>query len=174
LAGTKIFQLVGYQNSGKTTVIKRLIEACRQRGLAVGTIKHHGHGGFPETNMVPKDSEKHRLAGARVSAVEGGGLLHLEIQKDSWDLEEIIRFYQLWPLDLILVEGYKHHMHPKAVMVRDRADWELLGQLHHIEAIVCKEPMHVNTNIPFFLLGDLEPFLDWFFHCFLHKEKDRE
>lgn len=81
MAGAKIFQITGYQNSGKTTVMERLIATCKIHGLTVGTIKHHGHGGFPERISVQKDSEKHRLAGANVTAVEGNGILHIEAQK---------------------------------------------------------------------------------------------
>lgn len=46
-----ILQIVGYQNSGKTTLMEKLIQALTYEGMKVATIKHHGHGGYPE---VPK------------------------------------------------------------------------------------------------------------------------
>lgn len=66
----KIIQIVGYQNSGKTTLMEQLIKHATKEGLRVGTIKHHGHGGAPVENLS-KDSNRHEQAGARVSAVEG-------------------------------------------------------------------------------------------------------
>lgn len=174
MAGTKIFQITGYQDSGKTTVMEKLITACKNHGFTVGTIKHHGHGGFPDRISVHKDSEKHRLAGATVTAVEGSGVLQVEVCKASWELEEIIQLYHNFGLDIILVEGYKYHFYPKAVLLRDEKDADLLAELNHIEAIIGKQPLNLDTNAPFFLLDDLGPFLSWFMDQFLHKEKDRK
>ena len=49
--------------------------------MKVATIKHHGHGGFPE--VAQKDSERHRKAGAIVSSVEGAGLLSFFIKRNG-------------------------------------------------------------------------------------------
>lgn len=174
MEGTKVFQVTGYQNSGKTTVMEKLITTCKKHGLTVGTIKHHGHGGFPDRVSVQKDSDKHRLAGANVAAVEGNGVLHLEARKPSWYLEEIIQLYNHFGLDIILVEGYKSHFYPKAVLLRDEKDSNLLAELNHIEAVICRQPLNLDTNAPFFRFDELEPFLDWFMDQFLHKEKDRK
>ena len=38
--------VVGRHNSGKTTLIERLIAELVGRGLDVGSIKHHSHRGF--------------------------------------------------------------------------------------------------------------------------------
>lgn len=66
----KILQIVGYQNSGKTTLMEQLIKQATMEGLRVGAIKHHGHGGVPMIE-TSKDSSRHELAGAVVTAVEG-------------------------------------------------------------------------------------------------------
>ena len=59
---------VGRKNSGKTTLVERLIATLTARGLSLGSIKHHGHPDF--TIDVPgKDSYRHRAAGARTTAV---------------------------------------------------------------------------------------------------------
>ena len=42
-----IFQIVGYQNSGKTTFLNKLISHLTAVGINTATIKHHGHGGKP-------------------------------------------------------------------------------------------------------------------------------
>ena len=69
-----IFQVSGYQNSGKTTLVNKIISGLKGKGLSVVTIKHHGHGGKPET-PEGKDSSNHIESGAAASIVEGGGRL---------------------------------------------------------------------------------------------------
>lgn len=37
---------VGRQNSGKTTLLEKIITELTRQGLAIGTMKHHGHPEF--------------------------------------------------------------------------------------------------------------------------------
>ncbi|RST73120.1 molybdopterin-guanine dinucleotide biosynthesis protein B [Siminovitchia acidinfaciens] len=163
MAGKKIFQIVGFQNSGKTTLMKKLIEACKDKGLAVGTIKHHGHGGPPERLVINKDSEQHRLAGAKITAVEGAGTLHIEAIKDQWELENIIEIYRRLPIDIILVEGYKKMNYPKVVLLRNVQDEFLLEELTNITAVISREPLRSDRlSVPFFETVETEDFVQWF------------
>ena len=43
----KTLQVVGFKNSGKTTLIARWIRLLKNKGLTVAVLKHHGHGGQP-------------------------------------------------------------------------------------------------------------------------------
>jgi len=78
-----VLQIVGYQNSGKTTLAEKLISYACNKGLRVGSIKHHGHGGAPASNLT-KDSTRHAQAGAVVSAVEGDGVVQLQLAKNTY------------------------------------------------------------------------------------------
>jgi molybdopterin-guanine dinucleotide biosynthesis protein B len=131
-----IFQVVGYQNSGKTTLISKLVKRLSSEGFSVGTIKHHGHGGMPEYGDGGKDSEVHRLAGASVIAVEGGGSLQLTAQHLSWDLHKTLSLYETFHLDAILIEGYKMESYPKIVLLRNHDDLELLDKLSNINCLI--------------------------------------
>lgn len=163
MEGKKIFQVVGFQNSGKTTLIKELIKACKDKGIAVGTIKHHGHGGTPERPMINKDSEQHRLAGAKITAVEGDGTLHIEAMKDQWELENIIEIYQGLPIDVILVEGYKQVPYPKVVLLRNEQEEFLLDELTNITAVISWKPLSKgNRAVPLFSIEETESFVYWF------------
>lgn len=126
-----ILQIVGYKNSGKTTVIKKLVQRLSTEGYRVGVIKHHGHGGQPD-RIEPSDTDTSQFhnKGAYVTAVEGDGSLIMNVQSEyATSLETIISIYLQLPVDLILVEGYKDASYPKVVMVRSEKDWEQLTSL---------------------------------------------
>lgn len=131
----KIIQIVGYQNSGKTTLMEQLIKQASAEGLRVGTIKHHGHGGVPMIDSS-KDSSRHEQAGASVSAVEGEGTLRMSIHQHNWQLAEILKIYAAFPLDIILIEGYKSEHYPKVVLLRTAQDQELLQQISNILCVI--------------------------------------
>ena len=64
---------VGRSNSGKTTLIERLILELTQSGYRVATIKHAGHGFDLDTEG--KDSWRHKRAGASQVVVLSKGSL---------------------------------------------------------------------------------------------------
>lgn len=163
----KILQVVGYQNSGKTTLMEQFIREATATGLRVATIKHHGHGGIPDVESS-KDSMRHERAGAAVAAVEGGGVLRLSAKRDHWNLEEILALYQHFPIDLILIEGYKHASYPKIVILQMEEDYELLTELHEIMCVLYWPTYtgELPTNYPTFSIDAKEDYL-----AFLCKEK---
>ncbi len=130
-----IIQIVGYQNSGKTTLISQLVTDLSKRGLAVAVLKHHGHGGHPALTGDDKDSTKHFQSGAIVSAVEGDGVLHVMARHDR-ALADNLSLLQSFQPDLIIIEGYKQEAYPKIVMVRNEQDARLIHQLEAVMAVV--------------------------------------
>ena len=74
-----LFGVVGWKNSGKTTLMARLIEELTRRGYAVSVIKH-AHEKF-EIDHPGRDSFKLREAGAaedvRARALPGPEPAHL-------------------------------------------------------------------------------------------------
>lgn len=110
-----VLQVVGYQNSGKTLFVSRLTERWTKRGLRVGVIKHHGHGG--PLNVPMTDSHRHALAGAVVSSVIGEDGTFIEWQAvDTFEL--LLNWYEAH-VDVVLIEGYKQKDYPKVVLVRE-------------------------------------------------------
>ncbi|MGE8206424.1 molybdopterin-guanine dinucleotide biosynthesis protein B [Heyndrickxia sp. NPDC080065] len=157
----KVFQIVGFQNSGKTTIIQEIIQYWKQHNLDVGTIKHHGHGGTPDTNIREKDSDKHLAAGAVITSVEGEGKLLIQKKCRPWSLQEIIHIYELFLLDLILVEGYKYEAYPKAVIIRNEDDKILLEKLTNIQAVISWIPLKNSLEYPIFSIKNKKLFLEW-------------
>lgn len=129
-----IFQIAGYQNSGKTTFIKKLLEQLQKSNLSVVTLKHHGHGGKPDF-QDGKDSHQHLKAGAVASLVEGDGHLLLHAERKMWSLPEKLQLLSFFQPDIILIEGHKREPYPKAVLIRTRDDLDLLMKLENSKVI---------------------------------------
>lgn len=134
MVSSTIFQIVGFQNSGKTTFVKRLISQLQGFHLNVVTIKHHGHGGKPVFHEE-KDSYQHIKAGALASIVEGDGHLLLQTERNAWTLEEQIQLLSFFQPDVILVEGHKYASYPKGIIIRKEEDLSLLENLTNVEVV---------------------------------------
>ena len=108
-----IFAVSGYKNSGKTTMITRLIPELTRRGCWVAVIKHDGHDFTPD---VPgTDSYRHREAGAYGTAVFSD--YRFLVTKETVSPGERVdeqTLIKLFPeADIILIEGLKNSAYPK-------------------------------------------------------------
>lgn len=116
----RVFGVAGYKNAGKTTLIVDLVRELTRRGWRVGTIKH-AHHSF-DIDHPGKDSFLHREAGARevivASAARWAHIRELPDQTPA-SLEELLG--HMGPLDLVLVEGWKHGTHPRIEIRRSEA-----------------------------------------------------
>ncbi len=113
-----ILCFVGRSNSGKTTLIERLIPALVREGYRIATIKHAGHGFNLDTEG--KDSWRHKRAGASTVIVTTKGSLAMftDVNEDV-QVEELRERYVATGIDLIIAEGWKNEGYPKIVVVRD-------------------------------------------------------
>jgi len=151
----KILQIVGYQNSGKTTVMEQLITQATFEGFRVGTIKHHGHGGIPMIESS-KDSVRHEKAGASVTAVEGEGTLRMSIHQNNWQLADILAMYDTFKMDFVFIEGYKNEDYPKVVLLRQAEDESLLQKVSNIICVLYwpTYPLNNPLNYPTFSIQE--------------------
>ena len=93
----------GEHNSGKTTLLEKLVPELKRRALGVGAVKHTPHD--VEDDVPGKDSWRARHAGAEPSAfVRTGDSTVRRRERD--DLEAILR-RDFAGCDIVLVEGYK-------------------------------------------------------------------
>ncbi len=114
-----ILCFVGRSNSGKTTLIERLIPELVQAGYQVATIKHAGHGFDLDTEG--KDSWRHKRAGASaVMLLSKGSLALFSNVSDEIKVEELRDRFLDGSIDLIIAEGWKSVGYPKIVVVRDQ------------------------------------------------------
>jgi molybdopterin-guanine dinucleotide biosynthesis protein len=97
--------IVGKSDSGKTTLIEKLVPELVQLGLRVGTVKHDAHS-F-EIDHPGKDSWRHGQAGAEAYVIASPARLAFITRLDGeLPLTQIVgRYYG--GFDIVVAEGYK-------------------------------------------------------------------
>ncbi|RFU68100.1 molybdopterin-guanine dinucleotide biosynthesis protein B [Peribacillus saganii] len=161
-----LFQIAGFQNTGKTTLISRMLLELDSAGLKAAVLKHHGHGGEPDVEEQ-KDSVKHFRSGAIASIAEGDETIHLLGKLHHLEkMDAMITLLSCFKPDLILLEGYKHLSYPKAVLLKNPDDFILLDELNNIKALLCWPSMidAVKEKLPEFPIFDINDnsFPEWF------------
>ena len=156
----KIFGLAGWSGSGKTTLIVKLIPEFVSRGLTISTMKH-AHHDF-DIDMPGKDSFEHRQAGASevmISASQRWALMHEVRDEDEPSVDELIA--RMTPVDLLLVEGFKWHSHPKMEIHRPAVGKPLL-QTDDAEIVaVASDENLAGLTVPVLDLNDVNGIADF-------------
>lgn len=150
----RLFGLAGWSGSGKTTLMARLLPALIARGLTVSTLKH-AHHRF-DIDQPGKDSHTHRQAGATevmVASANRFALMHELRGAPEPTVEDLVA--RMSPVDLVLIEGFKRHAHPKLeIWRRDNGKPLLYPQDPHIVAIASDAPL-ADCPLPRFALDDV-------------------
>jgi len=151
----RIIGLAGWSGSGKTTLVTKVIPVLTGRGLKVATVKH-AHHEF-DTDQPGKDSWLHRRAGASEVAIVSSkrwAIMHELQDEPEPPLAEILA--RLSPADLVIVEGFKRHRHPKLEVYRAIVGKPLLHPDDDcIVAIAADAPLP-GAALPVLMLDDVE------------------
>lgn len=155
----RIIGLAGWSGAGKTTLVTQLIPVFRARGLKVSTVKH-AHKGF-DIDLPGKDSHRHREAGATEVFVSSGvrwALVHELRDEPEPDLADIIPM--LAPVDLLIVEGFKRHRHPKLEIYRPEVGKPLLHPDDDYIVAITSNAEVPEAKVPVIPIGDIEKIAD--------------
>jgi len=145
-----VFAITGVKNSGKTTLMEKVIRALTSRGLRVASIKHDAHRFDPD---VPgRDSYRHRAAGAYGSAVFDGDKF-MVIKDGAQTIEDMLEFFD--DADIILLEGARETDHPKVEIVRAGNSDRPISNPASMAALVTDLDIHIE-GIPTLGLDDVE------------------
>ncbi len=166
-----ILSIVGKSDSGKTTLIEKLVPELTRRGYRIATVKHDVHG-F-EVDREGKDSWRHKQAGAHsvvISSPTKAALIR-DVEKDM-TLEEI-REKLIRDVDLILSEGYKKDVQPKVEIFRKEMHKKLLcTKKDNLVAIVSNRKFR--AGVPCFDLEDTKGLANFIEKEFLKLQKKKE
>jgi molybdopterin-guanine dinucleotide biosynthesis adapter protein len=155
----RIIGLAGWQDAGKTTLLTKVIPCLIGRGRTVSTVKH-AHHAF-DIDQPGKDSHTHRMAGASEVLVASAirfALMHELRGAPEPPLPALLR--KLSPVDLVIVEGYKAHPHPKLEVHRAAAGKPLIyPDDPWIVAVAADVPLP-QAELPVIALDDIEKIAD--------------
>ncbi len=119
MKGKKVIAISGYSNSGKTTLLKKVIPLLKAQGLAVGMIKHAHHD--IDIDIPGKDSYELRRAGAVQTMVACNNRYAMICETEDKPVQLTALLDKFTDVDLILVEGFKDEMLPKIICHRKAA-----------------------------------------------------
>lgn len=108
-----VYSIVAFSNTGKTTMLEKLIPELARRGLRTAVIKHDAHE-F-EIDKPGKDSWRLSQAGAVVTVVASATKAAV-MENRFIPIDELIA--RISDVDIILTEGYKHGPWPKIALQR--------------------------------------------------------
>ena len=155
----RVIGIAGWSGAGKTTLLAKLIPRLIARGVRVSTVKH-AHHAF-DVDQPGKDSHTHRMAGATevlVSSANRWALVHELRGAEEPSLAALLA--KLAPVDLVIVEGFKHGSHPKLEVYRAAVGKPLLHPDDpHIVALASDAPM-AGARVPVVALDDVDAVVD--------------
>ncbi|MBW7476519.1 molybdopterin-guanine dinucleotide biosynthesis protein B [Paenibacillus oenotherae] len=130
-----VVQIVGYKNSGKTTLVTELIRRFKRDGYTIGTAKHDAHDFAIDTPGT--DTWKHQQSGADITAISSSTRSAVLMSRPE-TLDSLLMHMK--DVDLVLVEGFKQEPYPKLVLIRTIEDISLLQDLARVVAAVVWSP----------------------------------
>ncbi len=155
----RLISLVGRSNSGKTTLLTKLIPRFKKLGLKIGTIKNtHHHVDFDDQG---KDSWKHAQAGSSRVMVTSGK--KMAVYADAPKLQTVKKLAEEWfqGFDLVFSEGFKNEDCFKIEVCR-KANQKSplhLDPIYKISGVIGDLPPEM--DIPFFPFEALDEFVNW-------------
>lgn len=163
-----VVSFVGRSNTGKTTVIERLIPLLKNAGLRIAVIKHH-HRDF-EVDKPGKDTYRYKQAGAQTTMLTSPHKLAVIQDVDTEPgLREIIERF-VHGVDLVIVEGYKKEKIPKIEVFQRRSDTPvpLCGNDENLVAIITDES--IESLVPVLKRDHIQAVADLILHRFIRKK----
>jgi molybdopterin-guanine dinucleotide biosynthesis protein B len=155
----RVIGLAGWSGSGKTTLVTNVIPVLVRRGLKVATVKH-AHHDF-DTDQPGKDSWLHRQAGACEVAIVSSrrwAILHELGQGPQQEPEPPLgdMLEKLSAVDLVIVEGFKRHRHPKLEVYRAAVGKPLLHPDDNCIVAIATDAPLPGAQLPVIMLDDIE------------------
>ena len=149
-----IIGVAGFKNSGKTTLVEKLVRHLTAQGYKVSTVKH-AHHSF-DIDHEGRDSFRHRKAGASQVAViskERTAIIHELRGQEPPSLQQVLS--QLHPCDLVIVEGYKRDGHDKIEVRNVELDHTTLAGDDPTVIAIAANGQIAKTKVPVFDRDDI-------------------
>jgi molybdopterin-guanine dinucleotide biosynthesis protein B len=144
-------------NSGKTTLIEKVIRILKGRGLRVAVIKH-APAGF-DLDKPGKDSWRFQEAGADTVILSGPGRMALirRIAQESTP-DELVRL--AGDADIVITEGFKKNAKNRIEVFRQGVSGERPCSLNDPSYLALVSDKPFDVSIPCFDINDAEGVAD--------------
>jgi molybdopterin-guanine dinucleotide biosynthesis protein B len=152
----KIIAISGVKNSGKTTLITKIIPKLINKNLKIATIKHDGHDFINDCENT--DSYQHKLAGAYGTAVFSDNKYMIIKETKNCNASVLIKSFP--EADLIILEGFKNSNYPKMEVIRSINSVESVCKEDTLIGIVSDLPLYIK-GIPLFGLEDTDEIVSY-------------
>ena len=157
----KIIGVVGWKDTGKTTLIEKMIKEFNLRNLTVSTIKHSHHN--VSLDRQGTDSFRHFNAGAKETILASDTKwikFSKTISKHETSLDYLIK--QIIPVDIVIVEGFKVSGHRKVEVVNNISEKKPLYETDKtICGLIFNQHRIGNTVLPQFERDNIEKICDF-------------
>lgn len=152
-----VIAVTGVSNSGKTTLIERLIPELKARGHRIGTLKHSGQD-F-EIDRPGKDTWRHRAAGAEVVAITGPRQLAMIRQVESLPDPRELLATTFSDMDLVLIEGFADVGFPMLEVVRAGNSLQPVSHPERLIGLVTDQDL-ASLGVPCYGLEAIDAIVD--------------
>ena len=161
-----IISIVGRSNTGKTTLIEKLVPELSRRGYRVAVIKHAARG-F-EIDREGKDSWRYKKAGTyKIVLISPKELALMEVFEREYNVEELMDLY-IKDADVVLLEGHKDNPYPRIEMLRKGVEpLPQDGKEHHLIAFVGDKSQ--DAGIPHFHVDEIQKLGDFLEERYLRR-----
>ena len=149
-----VIAVSGVKNSGKTTLIEKLIPALNARGVKTAVLKHDGHSFAADREGT--DTCRFLAAGALGAAIFDGEKFQA-VKFASVTERDLIALYP--EADLILLEGFKWTAYPKIEIVRRGVSASSVCDPNTLLALITDTDARL-PGVPVFAPDEIEPIAD--------------
>lgn len=157
MSHSPVLCIVGRSNTGKTTIIERLVQRFKSEGFQVAVVKRDGHD-KAVFDYPGKDTWRFTQAGAdTVVLATPTRVYQYQKQITSPNLEDLIRGIE--PVDIILVEGFKHSSYSKLEVIRAEINTESACQEHEVMGYI--SDTYQSKDKPVFHSEELDKIIEW-------------
>ncbi len=130
---SSIVTFIGYHDSGKTTLVSRVVGHLKELGYRVAVIKSSNDSGVA-FDTPGTDTYKHRQAGA--DSVLFVGPDQMVLQTGASDLSLITLAHRFFPdVDIVIGEGFKHARRVAKIEVVRNPEQELRNEVQGVVAV---------------------------------------
>ena len=163
-----VVSIIGTSNSGKTTLIEKLVRELKSRGYRVATIKHSPQES--DFDKPGKDSWRHIQAGSDATAVSAPDrIVLIKPVTQEATIDEVVNLIGE-DYDIILAEGFKQGNAPK-IAVHRKDNGALIKGLKKVIAVVTDETLE--TKVRQFSPEDISALVDLLEKGFIKPQSER-